>query len=164
MNSLTEKRTALTTRVAAILKAIDNRYRVEDRLRDALLRPRTPREQERLMGSPVRYANVFQSGLAFTQDPDERSGRGVPLGRTDTYLVQVWHEYRDAAEYAGSSQAEWDRVVDGDGGLIRTLAETPYLEGGGELGDPRDVSFDLVPLDSNGQILAHYMTFLIDVT
>lgn len=164
MKTISEKRSTLAPFIEGVLHAIDAQYVVDERIRAAVIQGRYRRDRLDVMGDPTRYCMLMPVALEYSRDPAEISQRRGPQARADAFSVQLWHAFEDAPTFEDSSQAAFEQIIDGEDGLLRTLARTPYLEGAGELGAPVGAKMDLVALGGGGEDLAHYLTFTITVT
>ena len=167
MASMKERRAALAGLIQTTLAAIDAGYTPEHvvvYLPDAVLDGRYPSDRRRVMGNPVRYCVVFDAGFRASESDADATIREVPQRTHDAFFVQLWHERKDGPRYEETSQAGFDQIRDGAGSLIQTLRETPWLSDVDEpLGVPQAGAVDLVALDGEGRLRAHYLAFTIEV-
>lgn len=165
MSDMADKRSNLAAWMLTELQEVDSSYAVETRYRADAIYARNPKDRKRICGDPVRYCEVLHTGIGYPEDdPQMMFGTGTPWQRTDTFQVQLWHEYKDNDTYANSSQSTWDGLMDGADSLIKQLAEINYITSAGEIGIPQGVVIDLIQVDGIGKVLCHYAIFTIGVT
>lgn len=156
------ERQLLADLVENTLQAIDSDYRVEQRLRRETFDASSRQKRIDIMGTRSTYAEVLLDVPSYGRNTSSNKRRN----RTHTFRVNVWYGYEDAFDLASSSQAVFDRIVDGDDGLLITLAETGKQTVNGEffyIDEPVGAQISEVALDNSGKELAHYLTFNIDI-
>lgn len=165
MSYMADKRSNLAAWVLTELQEVDASYSVETRYRHDSIYARNPKDRKRICGDPVRYCEILHAGISYPEDNAAMMyGTGKPWQRTDTFQIQLWHEYKDNDTYANSSQATWDGLMDGANSLIQQLAEQDYIDSAGIIGLPQSVAVDLIQVDGLGKVLCHYCIFTIDVS
>jgi len=122
----------------------DDTFRVEERFRKLSLLGTGDADRRLLMGSPTRYCEVVHVGDAGGNLP---IGGGARSGARYRFLVSIWYGYEDAEDYAQSSQASWDEILETEEeGLLVVLREKGTLVIAGDvinLSAPASVQVDL---------------------
>jgi len=112
-------------------------------------------EARRVMGNPIRYAEVLYAGDAPTL-PTYRNARGAPIQDSVIFQVNVWYERNPKAP--GKSEAAF-REIYREGLLVpaKTLRNIAIPSGVVLVSDPVSVAyFDTQPFPNT---LAHFGSF-----
>lgn len=156
------ERQLLADLVETTLTNIDSAYRVEQRLRRETFDASSRQKRIEIMGKRSTYAEVLIDVPSYGRNTSSNKRRN----RTTSFRVNVWYGYSDAPDLESSSQAVFDRIVNGDDGLLFTLSETGSQSVDSEffyIDDPVGTQISEVAMDNEGKELAHYLTFNIDV-
>jgi hypothetical protein len=151
-----ERRDNLIARIKGVIDDPDFNY--ADRLRRETFDSSTRHQRLRIMGDPVKYCEVLHAG---TGDIEQEDSLGMNVLDSDIFRVNLWMEYRDHDDYQSSSQYDFDRIVYGDDGIIRTLDSEPGAVYPGFIWSIANVESLVVSLDEEGKELAHFLTFTI---
>lgn len=164
---MNEKRDALSALILATLVAIDSTFRVDDRIRDVVLRGGSVDKIREVMGNTngeIRYATVMPVATAYSRDPAKVSISEESLEKANRFRVEVWYEYHDHDTASLASQATWDTLIEGASGVYTVTNTTNVLTGGYALDIPQQLTYDLVDLTDSLQIVCHKASFEVDVT
>ena len=101
-----------------------------------------------LMGQPLRYAEVRYNGPGESRLALKRG----QTRRSFLFIIDVWYEYTQP-----TSQAAWDDLIEGDGGIIPTFAAQPRLDHA-QLDSLQDVSVRIEVMDATAQMYSHRLT------
>lgn len=160
MNAMLEKRRLLANWLAETLDAFGN-FSVETRLRRATFDSVNRAERLRIMGEPTAYAEVLWLGNG---GDDQYSATVTEILHGHLFRVNIWLEYKDNGNYNLSSQAIFDDLCEGEGGVLTQLRELDAFEGEDcpiLVLPPESVQVSEVSLDNAGKELAHFLTFTI---
>lgn len=169
--SMMQKRQALAELVKTTLDAHGfATFIVDQRVRRALLDATGEVDRKAIMGATIAYARVAHVGDVA------REGDASPWADVNQvahqFAVFVWYEFEDAQNYADSSQAEWDALMEGPStgedppGLLVALRETGAFESGDHvvyLGRPEAVMAPDEPFHMGERIFAHYVQFFVTI-
>lgn len=138
------------------------------------------RERKRVMGDPTYYLLVLPESNRVPDELGAEDSMRRAFKSIHSFAVKLWLAYEDADEYASSSQAAWDALIEGNDeapGLLYQLRQTgqigyqPLGENGDPAGNPKAVSVGfpeevftgITDLDRSGHTKEHYLEFVIDV-
>lgn len=166
MQSLKTKRDGLADFIREKLLVHSEGWRVDTRLRSAVIFGGTRNARTLVMGDPVRYVVIQHTGMGFSDGEQLETIGGISLDSANQFSVQIWHEWFDAEFEEDSSQWVWDKtLLDETDGLLYQLQAEEWLESASSaLGKPSDIVFDVVELGNSGRELAHFVSFTITVT
>lgn len=154
-------RQALVDLLKPLLVEVDSDYRVEQRFRQATFDSRDRRDRIAVMGDKSTYCEVLYNGRG--SKVAQYTNEGKPIQVSYNFGVTIWLGYFDAPDYANSSQALFDTICEEK--ILPTLEQTANL-GGAEYNlifNPESVHISMAPLDSQGEELAHTLSFIIEV-
>lgn len=158
-----DKRQALVNELTKRLQAIHSDYRISQRFRKAQMRSIGRPERVEVMGDNATYCEVdFEPSTAT-----EPRANSTWQNRHFRFTVRVWFGYYDADSYGSSSQKVWDEIVGESTGILRGIEEQSLIEDDNgkkyALYNPINVNQRILKLDGQGQELAHFLEYQIDV-
>ena len=159
-----EKQLALTDLCREILTAVRPGLNSNARYRNISTGRRA---QDEIIGDPAYYLETYYAAEGSSRTVETIEGAASRIEHT--FQVSLWLEYEDAHTYSQSSQEEYERLVEGEEGLLPMLRGSPdpaepghpSVEGwpsGLELMQPEPPAEPIVDLDSAGR-LAHLLRF-----
>lgn len=155
-----KKRQALIEYLIDYIKEYLPDYKIENRVRLATLGALNRQQRISVMGENSEYGEVL-SGTR-TSESTQLNANTAPVLQGHNFIVNLWYSYKDNSEYDSSSQKTWDSVfLDGLIGHLEDTNLITYDEEKVFLFEPTDITDIIVPLESTGKELAHFLSFNI---
>ena len=158
MNKMQQKRKELMNFMLNTVQGIDGTYRVSQRLESETLNSGDRDAQRKIMGDPVKYIEVRYVGSDI--NPQKRRASNKAFNRANRFSVSLWREFN---EY---SQEAFDRICEGDNGILSQLEQLSYFTIDGDthlVMLPEGVNVTEVYIDSQNGDLAHFLNFNIEI-
>ena len=171
-----QKLVTLHDEIEAVLNAVSAELKppvlvVKSRMRfvKATMINVTPQRRKAVMGDPTFYFEVLEIGPTT---PAHTDGVGQVMTNRHRFRVQFWYAYDDDdGVYNGSSQERFDLLVEGVSqntpGLLTYLRTIGYVATAGgatiKVYNPEQDRKDVVPLQGDLQVLAHTLSFQIEL-
>lgn len=174
MADMSTLRSVLATEVETLLETVDSDYsgQVSQHYRDVTDRMPSRRAVLDVMGvsGNIKYAEVLHTS-DVPDSPhfvDERMADGSMRSVPQEFQIAVWRQFEDEDAVDNSSQADWDALIwDGPDGLLHMLrTDDMVIASGGTTyyhSQPSPAQDTTLPLDNEGQIIAHYVEFTIEI-
>ena len=159
MNKMVKKRGLLKDFLLGVLSSF-GQYRIEERLRMATFQQTSRAERIELMGEDYTYGEILYRPNVTSEG--NRSARSTSRNRDHYYEVYLWLKFKDHDLYESSSQSQWDELVEGDEGVLKSIENTAQLDGF-TLSKPENIQTHEVVMDNSNLELAHFLTFRIKV-
>lgn len=155
-----KKREAFISFIKEYIHTYLPNYKIENRVRRATLGTFNRQQRIAVMGEKSEYGEVL-SGTP-TSESTISNANTSPVVQGHNFIINLWYVYKDDEDYDKSSQKTWDGVfLDG---LIEHLEDAnliTYEEEQLFIFEPTDLTDIIVPLESTGKELAHFLSFNI---
>lgn len=156
----TKKRQFLKEYLEEYCRSFNSNYRFENRVRRATMGVFSRSQRISVMGAETTYGEVLSGVL--TPEHSQYDAVTNPELQSHGFVVNIWYGYKDSDRYEHSSQKVWDEMIH-DGLLIdiQELNYQSYREESVYVFEPTNITDIIVPLDSEGKELSHFLSFSI---